>query len=152
MVINMDFCISVMTLEDFEEIKNNLNQDFDDFWSATSLKNEIENISNLNSHYFVVRENDEIVGFAGILIIIDETHIMNIVVKKNKRNLGIGSLLLKYIIDYSEKNKISSITLEVNENNIPAIKLYEKYNFQKVGLRKKYYNNTDDALIMTLKL
>jgi len=148
----MDFCISVMTLEDFEEIKNNLNQDFDDFWSATSLKNEIENISNLNSHYFVVRENDEIVGFAGILIIIDETHIMNIVVKKNKRNLGIGSLLLKYIIDYSEKNKISSITLEVNENNIPAIKLYEKYNFQKVGLRKKYYNNTDDALIMTLKL
>jgi len=77
---------------------------------------------------------------------------MNIVVKKNKRNLGIGSLLLKYIIDYSEKNKISSITLEVNENNIPAIKLYEKYNFQKVGLRKKYYNNTDDALIMTLKL
>ena len=51
----------------------------------------------------------------------------------------------------SDKN-IKALTLEVNSNNIPAQKLYEKFNFKRVGLRKKYYNNTDDAIIMTKQL
>lgn len=48
------------------------------------------------------------------------------------------------------KELSTSITLEVNENNLPAIHLYEKFNFKRLGLRKKYYNNTDNAVIMTL--
>ena len=74
---------------------------------------------------------------------------MNIVTKKNKRNLGIGTLLLQELINISTQKKLKSITLEVNEKNIPAIKLYEKFNFEKVGIRKKYYNNTDSAILMT---
>ena len=45
---------------------------------------------------------------------------------------------------------LKELTLEVNEHNLNAIKLYEKFGFIKVGLRKKYYNRTDNALIMTL--
>ena len=56
------------------------------------------------------------------------------------------------ILAKSAKEKANSITLEVNVNNIPAIKLYEKYNFEKVGLRKRYYYGTDDAIIMTLHI
>ena len=78
------------------------------------------------------------------------TNIMNIVTKKDKRNLGIGTLLLQNLIQISKEQNLNSVTLEVNEHNIPAIKLYEKFNFTKVGLRKKYYNNTDSAIIMTL--
>ena len=63
-----------------------------------------------------------------------------------------GSNLLEYIINFSKNQKAKSITLEVNEKNIPAIKLYEKYNFKTVGTRKKYYNNTYDAILMTLTL
>ncbi len=88
----------------------------------------------------------------GILAIVDEINIMNIVVKKGMRKLGIGSSLLDFIIDYAKEHSYSSITLEVNENNIPAINLYKKYNFKQVGIRKKYYNNTDNAILMTLKL
>ena len=47
---------------------------------------------------------------------------------------------------------MKTITLEVNENNIPAINLYKKFNFEQVGLRKKYYNNADAAILMTLCL
>ena len=47
---------------------------------------------------------------------------------------------------------MSSITLEVNTNNLTAIHIYKKFNFKETGLRKKYYDNKDDALIMTLYL
>lgn len=137
--------ISEMNLEDLEQIKDCLLSDFDDFWSYNILKQEIENGK---SKYFVAKQDNEIVGFAGILPIIDEIDIMNIVVKKDKRNLGIGSLLLEKIIDFSRD--YTYITLEVNAKNIPAIKLYEKYGFKQVGLRKKYYNNQDDAILMSL--
>ena len=139
--------ISEMNLQDLENIKDCLLTDFDNFWSYNILKQELENGK---SKYFVVKQENEIVGFAGILLIIDQVNIMNIVVKKDKRNLGIGSSLLEEIIRYSKIHNATSITLEVNEKNIPAIKLYEKYGFKQVGLRKKYYNNEDNAILMDL--
>ena len=139
--------ISEMNLQDLENIKDCLLTDFDNFWSYNILKQELENGK---SKYFVIKQENEIVGFAGIMLIIDEVTIMNIVVKKDKRNLGIGSLLLEKIIGYSKIHNATSITLEVNEKNIPAIKLYEKYGFKQVGIRKKYYNNEDNAILMDL--
>lgn len=139
--------ISEMNLQDLENIKDCLLTDFDNFWSYNILKQELENGK---SKYFVAKQENEIVGFAGILLIIDQVNIMNIVVKKDKRNFGIGSLLLEEIIRYSKIHNATSITLEVNEKNIPAIKLYEKYGFKQVGLRRKYYNNEDNAILMDL--
>lgn len=104
--------ISEMNLQDLEEIKDCLLTDFDDFWSYNILKQELENGK---SKYFVLKHENEIVGFAGILLIIDEVNIMNIVVRKDKRKLGIGSLLLEKIIDFSKIHNATSITLEVNE-------------------------------------
>lgn len=87
-------------------------------------------------------------GFAGAIKIIDEVNIMNIVVKKDKRGFKIGSALLEEILKISKQQKAKTIILEVNEKNLPAIKLYQKYGFKQIGLRKKYYNNTDDALLL----
>ena len=61
--------------------------------------------------------------------------------------------MLDKLIDLAKKEKeINSITLEVNSINIPAIKLYEKFGFKNVGLRKKYYGQNQDAIIMTKEL
>ena len=139
--------ISEMNLQDLENIKGCLLTDFDNFWSYNILKQELENGK---SKYFVAKQENEIVGFAGILLIIDQVNIMNIVVKKDKRNFGIGSSLLEEIIRYSKIHNATSITLEVNEKNIQAIKLYKKYGFKQVGLRRKYYNNEDNAILMDL--
>ena len=59
--------------------------------------------------------------------------------------------MLEELINLAKERKLKDITLEVNVNNIPAINLYKKYNFKEVGLRKNYYNNSEDAIIMTLK-
>lgn len=138
-----------MTISHFEEIEPILSTEFDDFWNSSILKQELENP---NSHYFVAIQNNSIVGFAGIWNAVDEYHITDIVVRKDLRCKGIGSHLLEKLIETAKLEKVVSITLEVNINNVPAKKLYEKYGFQPLGIRKKYYNQTDDAVIMTLFL
>lgn len=145
-----EFKIFPMNLEDLELIKNTLISDFDEFWNYDILKTEL---LSSNSKYIVVRNKDNnIVGFAGIKIILDEAEIMNIVTKKSERNLGIASLMLSYLIKLCSKFSINKINLEVNYKNYIAINLYKKYNFTEVGLRKKYYDNTDDAVLMTLSI
>ena len=71
-----------MKLSDLEEIKNILQTDFDDFWNFEIFKDELVNT---NSNYLVLRYENEIVCFGGIKIILDESNVMNIVTKKNKR-------------------------------------------------------------------
>ena len=143
----MDFKIDKMSLKDLTSIKDILTTEFDDFWNYEILKSELESS---NSYFFVAKNNsDEIVGFAGIKVILDEADIMNIVVKKDFRNKKIGSLLLEHLISYSKSINLKNITLEVNKNNLSAIKLYEKFAFDRLGIRKKYYNGKDDAIIMS---
>ena len=142
--------ILVMTISDLESIKDSLLTDFDDFWNYNTLKNEL---LNHNSKYIMAKSNNEIVGFSGIWKSVDDVHITNIVTAKKYRNKNIGSLMLSKLIEMARNEKgITSITLEVNLNNIPAQKLYEKFDFKVVGIRKKYYNNTDDAIIYTKNL
>lgn len=140
--------ISTMTVEDLETIRDTLTTNFDDFWNYQIFKQELEN---KNSKYLVIKEHDEIIGFAGIKIIIDEADIMNIVVKKSHRNQGIGSILLQNLIDLATKTNLNSLTLEVNEKNFPAIYLYEKFGFKKISTRKKYYKN-DDGIVMQINI
>ena len=139
--------IQPMVESDIVSISPNFEIDFDKFWNINNLKNDF---SNPNSTYFTAKIGDEIVGFAGFLVICDEANIMNIVTKSSKRNIGIGTKLLNTLIDSAKKQGLKSITLEVNANNCTAIHLYEKFEFKRIGLRKKYYNNTDDAIIMSL--
>ena len=141
--------IHKMTIQDLEQISHILSTEFDDFWNENLLKSEIENP---NSKCIMAKSNDEIVGFACIWKAVDDIHVTNIVVKKIYRNQGIGSLLLKELIEISNKENVVSITLEVNASNLPAQNLYEKYGFKVLGRRKKYYNGIEDAIIMTKNL
>ena len=135
-----------MSFDDFKEIEP-IFSDFDDFWSTQNLKSELENI---NSKYIVAKLCNQIVGFAGIWFSVDDAHITNIAVHKNMRLKGIGSKLLEELISHAKQHKKSSLTLEVNTKNESAKKLYLKYGFENLGVRKKYYNGTEDAYIMTL--
>lgn len=139
--------IEKMTFEDFKSIENVLQTEFDEFWTPSILKSELE--SSL-SKYIVAKNEDEVVGFAGIIILPDDVEITNIVTKKNERKKGIGKLLLDKLIQMAFELK-KDISLEVNEENNAAINLYKKAGFEEVGIRKKYYNGKNNAIIMTKK-
>ena len=135
-----------MTKEDLNSIANILQSDFDDFWNYNILSNEL---NSSNSIYLVAKINDEIIGFAGITLILDEAEINNIVIKKVFRKKGYSKILLQNLIDLSKKQNIKKINLEVNIENIIAINLYHSFNFKDVGLRKGYYEGKD-AILMSL--
>ncbi|OPZ77002.1 MAG: ribosomal-protein-alanine N-acetyltransferase [Alphaproteobacteria bacterium ADurb.Bin438] len=111
---------------------------FDKPWS----KEEIDTLINSEGVFYVKHEEK---GFILCRKVLDEVEILTICVLKEYRNQGIGKILLNKAFSLA-KNTI--FFLEVNENNTPAIKLYHSCGFEVVGLRKKYYNNKDNALIM----
>lgn len=141
--------IHTMKLADLDEIKEVLYNDFDDFWNYQIFKEELVNN---NSSYLVLRYDNKIVGYGGIKIILDEAELMNIVTKKDKRNMGFARLILNELIKISKEHNCSKLNLEVNEKNSAAIHLYELFDFKQVGLRKQYYNGKDNAILMTLDL
>lgn len=136
--------IEKMNLNHLNELQEILISDFDDFWSFSTLKEELKNE---NSSYIIGKINNEIIGFAGLKIIFDQADIMNIVIKKTYRNQGIGTLLLENLILLAKDLNISTLFLEVNEQNKPAIHLYEKLGFERLGIRKKYYNNNNGIIM-----
>lgn len=141
--------IHTMHVSDLDEIKENLSENFDNFWNYQIFKEELVNN---NSSYLVARYNGEIVCYGGIKIVLDVADVMNIVTRKDKRNMGFGKFILNELINIAKEEGCTSITLEVNENNKPAIHLYEQFGFKQVGFRKKYYDGVDSAILMTLEL
>ena len=115
-------------------------------WSYDSFSNEL---NNKLATYIVASKNDKVVGFGGIWVIFDESHITNIAVHPDYRGLGIGDILMEALIKKSYDKGSKDITLEVRRSNVVAQNLYKKYGFAQDGIRKKYYqDNGEDAIIM----
>lgn len=100
--------------------------------------------------YFTYINNNIVIGYFIIDIIYERMELIFIYVNENYRNNKIGSKMLEYICNLAKMEKIGNVTLEVNINNKYAIKLYEKYGFKKVALRKAYYNGVDGILMELL--
>jgi ribosomal-protein-alanine N-acetyltransferase len=91
-----------------------------------------------------------IVGYASIWMMVDESHLTSIAVRKGYQRQGIGELLLTAIIRLSMQMKADVVTLEARASNHSAQALYAKYGFKTVGIRRRYYtDNSEDAVIMT---
>lgn len=146
---NNNIEITKMTLSDLDNIQNNLISDFDDFWTINTFYDEL---NNENSYYLIAKINNEIVGFAGMKVILDEADIMNVVTKNTMRNNGIGFCILTHLINIAKEKNVHKLTLEVNEKNFSAIHLYNKLGFKQIAIREKYYNGVDTAIIMQLEI
>jgi ribosomal-protein-alanine N-acetyltransferase len=96
-------------------------------------------------------ERDElVVGFIGVWLLVDEAHVVTIAVRDSHRGRGVGELLLIAAIETALREAQETVTLECRVSNTVAIRLYEKYGFQQVGLRPRYYSdNHEDAYILT---
>jgi ribosomal-protein-alanine N-acetyltransferase len=93
---------------------------------------------------------EPVIGFVGVWLMVDETHIVTIAVREGYRRRGIGELLLIAAIDLALLNKRGTVSLECRVSNDAAVALYEKYGFRRLGIRPSYYSDTrEDAAIMT---
>ena len=96
-------------------------------------------------------EREELVlGFVGVWLLPDEAHIVTIAVRDSHRRQGIGEFLLIAAVELAQRAGQPLLTLECRVSNEPALALYEKYGFQQLGLRPRYYSdNHEDAVILT---
>ena len=118
---------------------------FDQQWSERMVIHEVEDE---NAYYLVGVRGDEVICYGGFHKVLDEAHITNIAVRADSRGRGIGTLLMSELISRARMLGVKYMTLEVRDNNENAIKLYKSFGFTVEGIRKKYYNNVHDALIM----
>ncbi|MEE1043730.1 MAG: ribosomal protein S18-alanine N-acetyltransferase [Clostridia bacterium] len=124
---------------------------FDDPWSENMLLEDLKNDNTLYIGAFI--DDSILVGYIGIWEIGDTGEITNVAVHPKYRKMGIASMLLEKLIEYCLDDGFKFINLEVREGNVPAINLYSKFGFEKVGLRKNYYKNpTENAVLMTKTL
>ncbi|MFA4839598.1 MAG: ribosomal protein S18-alanine N-acetyltransferase [Candidatus Neomarinimicrobiota bacterium] len=119
---------------------------FPSAWTVDFFRHEMYNPL---SHFFVATFDKIVVGYIVFWVIADESHIANLAVHPDYRRHDLGDNLLKFAIHFSRSKGAKMITLEVNEKNVAAFALYEKNEFKQVGKRIKYYENRDDAFILT---
>lgn len=105
----------------------------------------IEENNNPFTKYIAYFSNSSILGYIQYNLIYDTIDIVMVYVRENERNNKVGSKLLKYLIDNNKH--IKNITLEVNCLNEIAIKLYKKFGFEVVAVRKGYYDGVDGYLM-----
>ncbi|MBI3752768.1 MAG: ribosomal protein S18-alanine N-acetyltransferase [Deltaproteobacteria bacterium] len=143
-----------MTLNDMEDVLAIEKFSFSSPWPRSQFEKEIKNPL---SHQFVakiIRDGKEIVmAYTIFWVAADEAHILNIAVHPDFRRQGIAKTLLVFALNRIEEMGGRGVFLEVRRSNIAAQRLYIKFGFREIGVRKGYYgDNREDAIVMALEL
>ncbi|QHA90236.1 ribosomal protein S18-alanine N-acetyltransferase [Bacillus sp. N1-1] len=140
-----------MTIEDIEAVMRIEHATFPTPWSRSAFYNEI--VINHFATYLLLEVGEEIAGYCGVWVIIDEAHITNIALHPEYRGMKLGEALLNKAIHFAKSRGALKMTLEVRVSNTVAQNLYRKFGFEEGGIRKNYYtDNQEDALVMWVNL
>ena len=115
-------------------------------WSGKSFEEAIEKEE---TYYVVCEAGGKIKGYAGMWMAADEAEITGVAVEPDSRNTGLGTDMVKYLLEKGKGLGIKKFFLEVRKSNDAAIAVYRKCGFERVGERKDFYRNPDeDAIVM----
>lgn len=120
-------------------------------WSMDFLRAQMKN----NNHEFLAATDEDgtVLGYAGMMYVLDEGYISNVAVREENRRSGIADSLLDALTVLANSHGLAFITLELRESNSAAAALYSKHGFEPAGRRKNYYDfPKEDAILMTLYL
>lgn len=117
-------------------------------WTPKVFEEEIAMMNQKHRFYLVAHVGNEIVGYGGLLFAGSDAHITNLAVDPTWHHRGVATELLLELAWEARNRKFSALTLEVRHSNMAAQDLYRRFGFAPAGVRKKYYENTDDAIVM----
>jgi [ribosomal protein S18]-alanine N-acetyltransferase len=111
----------------------------------------------LNSGYsaWVLEENQTMIGYALMMLVMDEAHLLNLSIAKHQQKRGLGRYLLEHMMTIAKNHRAVNMFLEVRPSNISAIALYENIGFCEISVRRGYYpakEGREDAVLMGLAL
>ena len=138
-----------MTVDHLDELERLERICFSRPWSKRMLGEELDNACAA----FLVAEDAEtgtVLGYAGLLAMMDEGYITNVAVFPEYRRCGIAARIIEVFMNFARANKLAFLMLEVRPSNAAAIALYQSFGFEEVGRRRNYYDlPKEDALILT---
>ena len=121
-------------------------------WSRRVFEQELDQVTDGSRYYVTARDGREIVGYAGLWIVPDphgnQAHVTNIVVAEPHRRRGIGSHIMLHLAAAARERGCTSWTLEVRASSTGAQELYRRFGFAPAGVRRRYYDNVEDAIVM----
>jgi len=119
-------------------------------WSRNGIADELTNPDSL----FMILETPEgqIVGFTCAWLVAGELQILEVAVHRDYRNTGLGTLLITRQLAEAETKGAQQAYIEVRPSNLPAVHLYKKCGFEEDGIREGYYQDGEDALLMSKRL
>ena len=119
-----------------------------DPWSIEQFWSEL---AQPTRSYVVAVDGDRIVGYAGAFLLAPDSDVQTIAVSPLDQGRGIGATMLRSIIDAASAAGCRQMLLEVRSDNPSAIAMYERFGFERISLRRDYYERGIDAVIMRLR-
>ncbi len=117
-------------------------------WSAKVFHDELDQARDGHRHYVVARLGRQVIGYGGLMFVADEAHVTNLAVHPDHRRYGVGARMLGALADAAIARGCTAWTLEVRAGNHAAQELYRTFGFVPAGIRARYYEGTDDAIVM----
>lgn len=143
--------IRKMSFNDIQDVVEVENKSFSTPWPEEIFYQEIT--KNDHAHYFVAELDNEVIGYAGMWVVIDDAQITNIAIIPKYRGYKIGEKLFQYVCEQAIKMGSQRLSLEVRASNEIAQRMYHKFGLVPGGIRKKYYtDNQEDAIVMWVNL
>ncbi|MBQ7373180.1 MAG: ribosomal protein S18-alanine N-acetyltransferase [Clostridia bacterium] len=135
--------------DDNQKISSLEKECFSDAWSQEMIESAFS-----SPHFsgFVICENQEVLGYIGGQILFEQGEILLVAVDKNYRGNGFGKSLVNALIESFKDRGVEQLFLEVRVGNSVAISCYERCGFERIAVRKGYYADGEDAIIMEKKL
>lgn len=135
-----------MQIDDFSQIMSIETKNFSVPWTEAGF---FTFFMRQDAIFLIAETAGEIVGYCGALTVLDEADILNVAVKDSRQGEGIGSRMMKALLDRLTQAGVTAVHLEVRESNHRAIHLYERMGFEAIGIRKGYYEEpAEDAITM----
>jgi ribosomal-protein-alanine N-acetyltransferase len=144
--------VSPMEVDDLDTIMPLERVAFADPWTRRMYFSDLTD--NPLATYRVIRAGDDadlppILAWGGFWLLVDEAHIATVASHPQYRGCGLGQWLVVSLMEQAQDRGARVATLEVRASNLSAQKLYDKLGFDVVGMRRKYYRDGEDGLIMT---
>jgi [ribosomal protein S18]-alanine N-acetyltransferase len=117
-------------------------------WSAHVFHEELDQARDGYRYYLVARRGRTVVGYGGLMFAVDEAHVTNLAVHPDHRRDGVATRLLLALADDAIARGCPAWTLEVRASNVAAQELYRRFGFAPAGVRGRYYEGVEDAIVM----
>ena len=117
-------------------------------WSTDVFRSELARMQRGDRHYVVLRRSGVLLGYGGLMFAVDEAHVTNLAISPDHHRQGLATRVLAELGWHAVAHGSVGLTLEVRVSNAAALALYQRFGFESAGVRVRYYENREDAIVM----